>query len=801
MKKITFMLALLGVSATSAFAGTFTVSTDAESHVFAIKNVNNNYYCTVNGDGIGSTQNKGAVAFFKIYAGTEDGKYYLYCTTNNKYVTYSDMTGGPAKVIFTDSKDNAKQWKLKLEPNQTERYDIFPEGVNGDQGNLSWNWHGGVGNNMGFYQASDANSTWTFDAAVSNVTFKYSFGGNQFATKEGLTVLLGLDKAIAPIAVDFSSNASMTPATITEGTTEYNVVVSENLPFTKSESFDNATWYVLDMHSNDTYDSEIQSGKKNYTWLFNSADAGVTLPKQKMSEATYSDNMLWCFVGDIINGFKVYNKAAGKSLTLRKATIGNTTAVMSATDDHNLFKLYSTTSDIKNSFAIKLDGDDYYVNAQVKDGDNHKILYGYNYADGGSSIRAFAPNKFVVDAVSAYASYTPSSELPAGALGANSYLENADNRNSFKANYAAATAANYTLEQLNALVENAKGISAAAANETTIETGKYYRLYNIYFKQYLRLNANPASVLTADNGALRCESTTDKSAASVVWFTNAKAEPGRYRIIVDGMSMGKVRSGKKVNVGDDNYDSKGSYVVSRSCTKFNFKDATEGSNNNSYLHVNGGNVIGWTQDAEASQWAIVPATEVEVSLAQVNDSKYTSVYLPFDVQSIDGAKAYVGKFNDDKSALDMTKVESVPANNGFILVGDADKATLSIGNATALAETNDITGTNTGIVLTSGNNDNHASYLVFGKSETNEVGFYTPAAALTSIPANKAYINASALSSGAVKMNFGGEVTAISNATINGKNVNAPIFDLTGRRVIAPVKGGIYIQNGKKFVK
>lgn len=72
MKKFTFLLTLLGLSASSAFAGVFTPSTDSESHLFAIKNPSNNYYCTVNGAGIGSTQNKGAVAFLRLLLVTKD---------------------------------------------------------------------------------------------------------------------------------------------------------------------------------------------------------------------------------------------------------------------------------------------------------------------------------------------------------------------------------------------------------------------------------------------------------------------------------------------------------------------------------------------------------------------------------------------------------------------------------------------------------------------------------------------------------------------------------------------------------
>lgn len=57
MKKITFMLALLTASTTGAFAGTFTTSDDAASHVYAIKNVgaaNGNYVC-INGAGFNDT--------------------------------------------------------------------------------------------------------------------------------------------------------------------------------------------------------------------------------------------------------------------------------------------------------------------------------------------------------------------------------------------------------------------------------------------------------------------------------------------------------------------------------------------------------------------------------------------------------------------------------------------------------------------------------------------------------------------------------------------------------------------------
>lgn len=160
----------------------------------------------------------------------------------------------------------------------------------------------------------------------------------------------------------------MSPETTAEGTTEYTINLAENLPFVKSENFDNAKWYLMDMHSNDY----VLNGK-NYMWTYVAADQDVTLPQVVMNyETEITDNMLWCFVGDVFNGFKIYNKAAGSTMTLRKAATGNSAAVMSATDDHNQFKLYPTTTNIANGFCFKLDGDDYYVNTQNQMASNQK---------------------------------------------------------------------------------------------------------------------------------------------------------------------------------------------------------------------------------------------------------------------------------------------------------------------------------------------------------------------------------------------------------------------------------------------
>lgn len=793
MKKFTFMLTLLGLSASSAFAGVFTPSTDSESHLFAIKNPNNNYYCTVNGAGIGSTQNKGAVAFFKVIAGDE-GQYYLYCQTNEKYVSFNTANEGPGKVIFVDTKENAKQWKIKLEANQTERYDIFPNTVAGNNGDLSWNWHGGVGNNMGFYAANNNNSTWTFEEGIANLTFNYNVNNGVIATKT--TAALPGNKSCAPASgVNYTHVESMSPANIVAGTTVYTVTLGESLPFTKSESFDNATWYVMDMHNND----DPLGGTKNYVWTFRNADQDITLPITDLKTATYSDNMLWCFVGDVANGFKIYNKAAGSSLTLRKAENGNNPAVMSATDDRNKFKIYPSTENriTGNAFCFKLEGDDYYVNTQAVN--NVKVLRGYNETDGGSSCRVFAPNSFIVNATKDYNNYyVKASELPEGALGTNSYLETDNNLADFKAHFAAANSRTANVDQINALVEDWKKINAAAAEETTIEAGKSYRLYNAKDKKWL-------CVRTTDNTKLTTDASANNSIGSVVTFTNA--ESGRFRMMIEGKTIGKyVQWYAPITLEENNSKSKGSYKVNKVGTTFTFQDYAN-KNQYSYLHCNNNDgtsdVVGWetSNDLNPTYWHVVPATTAEIDMKAVEGNTYATAYLPFNVSSVDNADVYVGKLNADKTILNMTKVEGgIPAEKGVVLVGNTAKATLNIGNTTATISENDLVGTNINIAFT--NDAPRANYLVFGKN-SNAVGFYAPSESVANIPANKAYINASILnnSDAAIALNFNGPTTGVNTVVLSENGVNAPVFDLSGRRVAAPVKGGVYIQNGKKFIK
>lgn len=783
MKKFTFLLSLLGLSASSAFAGVFIPSTDDNAHVYAIQNASQTqYYCSVRGNNIGQTTDKSSVAYFKIVESETTNQYYVLCLNNNKYVTYSEAKNGYDKVSFTDSKENAKLWKINLESGQSERYDIFPSTVSGTDEDPSWNWVGGAAynSNLSLWKAKDGSSSWTFEECRQNLTLKYTWNGTDIVKTETVVAALpGADKGVAPATgIEYTNVGSMSPATIDASTTEYTITIGEDLPFTKSTSFENATWYVMDIHGNH---NELPSGKQ-YVWTYNT-DNNIKFPRTDLRTATYSDNMLWCFMGDVQHGFKIYNKAAGKSLTVRKANDGETPASMSDQDDRNVFKLHHSQQSglTENGFCFKIDGDSYYLNAPGKN--DNKTLSGWNQADGGSTSRVFAPASYPTNYANIWLN------APEGAITGKVYLEQEGNLTSLR-NAKEAVSTNASIANINTLTAiNSKILNSAAS---TFKEG-YYRLVNRQDNKYLHIN----------NNIMNGQANKEKAVGSVVYFKSAGE--GQYNLMMEGLYFGAITKSSPIVLGDK--ASKGTYTIeflaNNPVAKIHESTNSATEDSYHYLHENNGNAVGWeaSEGCVPSHWYVYPATDIEVALNNAGEKSYATAYLPFGVSAVEGANAYVGTLSAEKTKLNMTKVEGVPAEKGFVLVGaaDATKATLTIGNVTKTVNS-DLTGTNTAIALT---DENRTNYLVFGRNKdvNTEVGFFKPSTTVPSIPANKAFLNASALTQEAIAMNFGGNTTGVNTVVLGENGVNAPVFDLSGRRVVAPVKGGVYIQNGKKFIK
>lgn len=215
----------------------------------------------------------------------------------------------------------------------------------------------------------------------------------------------------------------------------------------------------------------------------------------------------------------------------------------------------------------------------------------------------------------------------------------------------------------------------------------------------------------------------------------------------------------------------------------------------------GNNKIGFeknlsTTDA-AKTFRLIPATiTMPLNYSKADDKTFATTCLPYAVEVAEGQdniKAYAGKLNEEKTELQMNAVTAVPANQGIILSGESASDNQVVLNVIASADAidNDLLGT-TSEISTEG-------ILALGRANgTGSVGFFRSTNG--TLKANRAYLKVDNETIQSLAMNFGGTTTGITNAIKNEVTPNAPIYDLSGRRVFTTVKGNIYLQQGRKFI-
>jgi len=171
--------------------------------------------------------------------------------------------------------------------------------------------------------------------------------------------------------------------------------------------------------------------------------------------------------------------------------------------------------------------------------------------------------------------------------------------------------------------------------------------------------------------------------------------------------------------------------------------------------------------------------------------------LPYAVEVANAkgtVETFAGKLNSEKTELTMEKVSAVPANEGIIIKGASSDESVVL-NVIDAAETidNDLKGTTE--VLT-----DLTGVYSFGRANgTGHVGFFR--SINPTLKANRAFVKIDNSASQSIAMNFNGTVSSIESVNTNNATMNnAPVYDLTGRRVMKMVKGNLYIQNGKKFI-
>lgn len=191
--------------------------------------------------------------------------------------------------------------------------------------------------------------------------------------------------------------------------------------------------------------------------------------------------------------------------------------------------------------------------------------------------------------------------------------------------------------------------------------------------------------------------------------------------------------------------------------------------------------------------------KVESLPVTIKAAKYATFYAPVAVEVPEGVTAHTVTINGEWATLSEA-LEVIPANTGVVLyaenIEEATTYNFSITEDIEAITDNDLHGSAATTYFTEA-----GTYYALGLVE-GVVGFYKDEFNNDRFQNNshKAYLYVPNATAAALKFRIEDGTTAIESVLNNGADSNAPIYDLSGRRVMNAVKGGIYIQNGKKFI-
>ena len=182
----------------------------------------------------------------------------------------------------------------------------------------------------------------------------------------------------------------------------------------------------------------------------------------------------------------------------------------------------------------------------------------------------------------------------------------------------------------------------------------------------------------------------------------------------------------------------------------------------------------------------VPSLPVSVSAAG-----YATLYAPVALTIPENVQAYTATFADNNVTL--TPIEgTIPANTGVVIEAAEGTYNFAITTTEATA-TSDLRGD-----VATANVDAASAAYILGKTDAQGVGFFKLNSTDREIKGGRAYYVAP--NGGAAAYLFNGNVTGLEAIKTALNDANAPVYDLSGRKVAKAVKGGLYIKNGQKFI-
>lgn len=760
---------------------------------------------------------------FSIYKSAKTGKCYIYSLGAGKYIGGTGATASfvdnPVPLTATQGKESSRSTDVCFQ-RADGKYLCFACGYPSTDGTaVRYEGYEANADQLVIAEvdgetvpAETKNAIETAVTAledVRNVTINHVYNGSVFETdsKEMTvgTATTGLESnKVSRYGLSYV-NYKASSETVGDGTVltfNYEDNTSVTLPFTAS-TLENDGSFGSGMH---WYKLEIQRDTKEYP-RYNPSNERCANATEANSD--FSTGHLFAFVGDRANGWKIYNYVAGPNKVLWSASVENnmilsmvdaTTATSNHWDLHQngttgiVFKKINSNMGYINDVNDQLG---YWVNSQAASDGGSSFKF---YEIAGDDLTAlvahgvYAEKVYLKKAIATPGCYTNIASINTifGIdLSSNSYVVAANDARTAHATAVSTYNSDKTEANANAVV-SAYDAALTALNNVVVGANselskKYYRVKNVKRSTCMTINpSNNNEAWTAVENA---------SDVNQIWqfeYTNN----GKF-YLKNCNKKGYLADIKGGGSNTTPFGTAGEYAIS-------VANQTEGSFSLVYNGMpaqceQAGHLNWWYDSSEGNaRWYINNVTELPVALNPVGDASYATVYLPFPVQGDGVTKLYTGEIAGNQ--LNMTAQNGVvPAEKGYVLCNTSAAAstTLTISSETgSISGNNHLQGTLTGITFS----DNRSSYLVLGVGNSSQkIGFYTPSANLTAIGQNKAYLDARADGSeSAIALNFDDVTTGISLTEINGEN--APVYDLSGRRVLRTVKGGLYIQNGKKYI-
>ena len=201
------------------------------------------------------------------------------------------------------------------------------------------------------------------------------------------------------------------------------------------------------------------------------------------------------------------------------------------------------------------------------------------------------------------------------------------------------------------------------------------------------------------------------------------------------------------------------------------------------------------------------ATYVTITINQYGSGTYCSEYA-LDFSNVEGLKAYAATgYDTETGVVTLTRVMTAKAGVGLFIKGEPGEYRVPVIENTSYNTLNMLVGTltNTAVNATSGDGL-YANYKYTIKEGNSQPLFYRLTDGST-LGAGKAYLQipmawlpqTSEAKSISLRFDEGEGTTEMENSQFTIDNSQL-IYDLYGRRVDNPVKGGIYIVGGRKVV-